>query len=66
MRSVEKGAETIVWAATSEEVENVGGKFFGDKKETPSSDVSKDEEVAERLWEASEVAVGLDESERIH
>lgn len=60
MRSVEKGAETVVWAAASPEVEGVGGKFFGDMKETPSSETSRDEELARRLWEASEVAVGLE------
>lgn len=66
MRTVEKGAETVVWAATSPEAEAIGsGKFFGDKKEVPTSDTSRDEDLARRLWEASEVASGLDDSERV-
>ncbi|CAM9905795.1 unnamed protein product [Ectocarpus fasciculatus] len=66
MRSADKGAETVVWAATSPEVEEIGGgKFFGDKNEVPCSDASKDEDLARQLWEATELAVGLEESERI-
>lgn len=66
MRTVEKGAETIVWAASSPEIEKIGGgKFFGDLAEVPASDVSKDEDLARMLWEASEVASGLEESERL-
>ena len=38
--------------------------FFGDMKEVPCSDAAKDESLAARLWEASEAASGLEESER--
>ena len=38
--------------------------FFGDMKEVPCSDAAKDEALAASLWEASEVASGLEESER--
>ncbi|CAM9094906.1 unnamed protein product, partial [Hapterophycus canaliculatus] len=66
MRTVHKGAETVVWAATSSEAEAMGGgKFFGDKKEVECSERSRDEGLAKQLWEASEVASGLKESERI-
>lgn len=66
MRTVEKGAETVVWAATSPETEAMGsGKFFGDMKEVECSETSKDEVFARQLWEASEVATGLEESERV-
>lgn len=66
MRTVNKGAETVVWAATSPEIEEIGGgNFFGDMKEVPCSDTSRDEGLARQLWEASEVASGLDESERV-
>ena len=30
----EKGAETIIWLASSPEVEGISGKYFKDKKET--------------------------------
>ncbi|CAM9142309.1 unnamed protein product [Scytosiphon promiscuus] len=66
MRTVEKGAETVVWAATSPEAEALGGgNFFGDMKEVECSETSKDEVLARQLWEASEVASGLEESERV-
>lgn len=58
-RNVEKGAETVVWAASSQEAENVGGKFFGDMNEVPCSENAKDEELAKELWEACEVVTGL-------
>lgn len=65
-RTVDKGAETVVWAATSPEIEEIGGgKYFGDKDEVPCSDASRDEDLARQLWEASEQAVGLEESERV-
>lgn len=66
MRTANKGAETVVWAATSPEIEAIGGgKFFGDMKEVPCSDTSRDEDLARQLWEASEAASGLDGSERV-
>ena len=66
MRTVEKGAAAVVWAATAPEVEEIGGgKFFGDMAEAPTSDASRDESLARMVWEASEVASGLEESERI-
>lgn len=66
MRTVEKGAETVVWAAASPDAETIGGgNFFGDMKEVECSDKSRDEVLAKKVWEASEVASGLQESERI-
>ncbi|MGA3246036.1 MAG: SDR family oxidoreductase [Bacteroidota bacterium] len=53
MRSPEKGAETVIWLASAEEVDGVSGKYFRDKKEIRSSKISYDEDVAQRLWEAS-------------
>lgn len=64
MRTVDKGAETVVWAASSPDVEGSGGKFWGDMKETECSEKSKDEDVAEKLWEACEIATGLGPDER--
>ncbi|CAM9891396.1 unnamed protein product [Ectocarpus sp. 8 AP-2014] len=66
MRTADKGAETVVWAATSPEIEEIGGgKFFGDKNEVPCSEASRDEDLARQLWEATEQAVRLEESERV-
>jgi retinol dehydrogenase 12 len=52
--SVERGAETSVYLATSPEVEGVTGKYFADKKETRSNGASYDVEAQRRLWEVSE------------
>ena len=65
LRTVDKGAETVVWAASSPELEGSSGKFFGDLKECSCSEASQDAELARKLWEASEVATGLNESERM-
>jgi Dehydrogenases with different specificities (related to short-chain alcohol dehydrogenases) len=54
MRSPEKGAETIVYLASSEDVANITGKYFFDKREEKSSAVSYDVELAKHLWEFSE------------
>jgi len=55
MRSPEKGAETVIWLATSPEVEGVSGKYFFDCHEIKSSKESYDPEVARKLWEISEL-----------
>ncbi len=59
MRSPEKGAETVVFLASSPEVEGVSGKYFIDKKERPSSRESYDEDAAKRLWDVSSQLTGL-------
>ena len=50
----DKGAETLVYLASSSEVEGVTGKFFVDCHAVPSSDLSYDRDLAARLWEMSE------------
>jgi NAD(P)-dependent dehydrogenase (short-subunit alcohol dehydrogenase family) len=55
----EKGAETILYLASSPEVEGVTGKFFYKCKPVDSSPASYDEGEARRLWEVSEQMVGL-------
>jgi retinol dehydrogenase-12 len=54
MRSPQKGAQTLVYLATSPEVEGVTGKYFQDSKQSHSSPAARDPEAARRLWEASE------------
>jgi len=55
--SPEKGAATIVYLATSPEVENVTGKYFANLKPTRSSEKSYDVYTARKLWEISEKIV---------
>jgi hypothetical protein len=53
-RSPEKGAETLVWLATSPDVANVSGVYFFDLEQRPPSPEAQDTEIAGRLWEISE------------
>jgi hypothetical protein len=55
----EEGADTQIWLATSDEVEGVTGKFFVRRRDTRSSKVSYDEQVARRLWDVSAEIVGI-------
>jgi NAD(P)-dependent dehydrogenase (short-subunit alcohol dehydrogenase family) len=40
LRSAQKGAETIIWLATSNSVNGVSGKYFYDKKEIKAQPVA--------------------------
>ena len=52
--SPEKGADTMLYLATSAEVAEVTGGYFVRRKLVRSSRASRDAEAARRLWEASE------------
>lgn len=58
-RSPRKGAETVVYLASSKEVEGVTGQYFIDKAPAESSAASHDTETAQRLWRVSEELTGL-------
>jgi NAD(P)-dependent dehydrogenase (short-subunit alcohol dehydrogenase family) len=55
----EQGARTIVYLASSPDVEGVTGKYFVREQEVESDPVSYDESAARRLWEVSKEMVGL-------
>jgi NAD(P)-dependent dehydrogenase (short-subunit alcohol dehydrogenase family) len=57
--SVEEGAETVIYLATSPDVEGVTGKYYFRCKAVPSSSYSYDVAVAQRLWRVSEEMTGL-------
>jgi NAD(P)-dependent dehydrogenase (short-subunit alcohol dehydrogenase family) len=57
--SVEEGARTSVYLATSPRVQAVTGRYFTSSRETPSSAESRDEALQEALWRASAAMVGL-------
>lgn len=62
MLTPEKGAETVVYLASSPEVEGVSGKYFAFKKAIRSNPVSYDPAAQERLWQVSEELTGLKDS----
>jgi len=59
MVSPEKGAETLVYLASSPEVEGVTGQYFIKNKPAKSSSRSHDAALAERLWKVSAELTGL-------
>jgi NAD(P)-dependent dehydrogenase (short-subunit alcohol dehydrogenase family) len=52
-RTPEKGAETIVYLASSPEVAKDSGLYFVDRRKAAPSAVAQDDEVSRRLWAAS-------------
>lgn len=53
-RSVQDGAATSIYLASSPEVEGISGKYFSDCKPVQSSPESYNPETAKRLWDISE------------
>ncbi len=58
-RSLEKGAQTPVFAAISPEMENKTGLYLVNKKEKRSAPISYDKKIQDRLWELSLEFTGL-------
>jgi retinol dehydrogenase-14 len=59
MRSPEQGADTLIWLASSSEIDGVSGKYFSDRKEIEAKKVAYDPAARRRLWEISEDLAGL-------
>jgi len=63
MTTPQKGAETPVYLASSDEVEGESGKYFKDKQVTEPSAEAQDDEAAKWLWAISEKLTGLAQEE---
>lgn len=50
-KSPKKGAETSIYLASSQDVEKISGKYFIDKKEEKSKDITHNTDIAKRLWD---------------
>lgn len=59
LQNSRRGAQTAVYLASSPEVEGVSGRYFGDCKEEELLPKAMDESVARKLWDISEVMVGI-------
>jgi NAD(P)-dependent dehydrogenase (short-subunit alcohol dehydrogenase family) len=55
----EQGADTVLYLASSPDVDHVTGKYFTHRREARSAPVTYDEAVARRLWSVSERLTGL-------
>jgi len=53
MASPEKGAETIVYLASSPDAQSLSGEYLEKLRVKKSSDESYNEEIAQRLWDVS-------------
>ncbi len=60
MRSPEKGAETVVYLASSGEVEGISGRYFMNMKQVKSSKLSYNKDLAKRLWDKSGQLTGFE------
>jgi hypothetical protein len=60
--TVPEGADTVVWLASSPDVDGVSGKFFERRAEVACE--FRDEVAEERLWEACERLVSHLEPQR--
>lgn len=58
MLSVEKGAETLIYLASSKEVSGISGGYFVDCRQVKSFEMSYKRELAKRLWSLSEELAG--------
>jgi NAD(P)-dependent dehydrogenase (short-subunit alcohol dehydrogenase family) len=57
--SEEKGAETIIYLASSDEVANVNGKYFYKCRVATPTPEAQDDEAAKRLWAETEKLAGI-------
>jgi NAD(P)-dependent dehydrogenase (short-subunit alcohol dehydrogenase family) len=60
-RSIDQASDSYMTVTTDPALERVGGKFFVDGEEKPSSEDSYDAEKAKRLWELSLDWCGLNQ-----
>lgn len=59
LKSNEKGAETQIYLATSDNIANTSGAYFKDKKPATPSKTARDADAAKKLWDISEKLCGL-------
>ncbi|MEA3199320.1 MAG: hypothetical protein QOE90_748 [Thermoplasmata archaeon] len=52
-KPAEVGADTVLWLATSSEVEGVTGKMFANRKEIATPGMGSDPAARQRLWDES-------------
>ena len=57
--SAATGARTLIYLASSPEVDGISGRFFLRQRARPTKPVTSDPEVAARLWRVSAELVGL-------
>lgn len=64
MKTVERGADTPVYLASSAEVDDVTGAYFVNRRRKRSAKASYDRDLARRLWAVSAELTGVSEVTR--
>jgi NAD(P)-dependent dehydrogenase (short-subunit alcohol dehydrogenase family) len=59
VRSPHKGAQTLLYLASAEEVHGASGGYYFDCKLTQPAPAAQDDKAAEALWQVSEKLVGI-------
>jgi retinol dehydrogenase 14 len=59
MRTPEQGADTVIWLASSPDVEGLSGRYYADRKPLEPKKIANDPAARRRLWEESERLTGL-------
>ncbi len=57
--STADGAETLIYLATSPDVDGVTGKYFSEKREAPSAPITHDGTLRRKMWEVSAKLTGF-------
>jgi len=60
----EEGAQTSIWLARSPDVAGVSGRYFDNRRQIRSSDLSYDRDVQERLWKMADALTGISGDDR--
>ncbi|MBV9309239.1 MAG: SDR family oxidoreductase [Solirubrobacterales bacterium] len=60
MASVEKGADTAVWAASEPALSDTTGRYFKRRRQVDTDAKTRDPAVTRRLWEVSEQLVAVE------
>lgn len=63
LRTPKEGAQTILYLATEPSLRTISGKYFGDCKIEKVTDAAKDDKLAEKLWELSELLTKPEDEE---
>jgi NAD(P)-dependent dehydrogenase (short-subunit alcohol dehydrogenase family) len=60
LRSNDRGAQTVIYLAVSNEVKNINGKYFQDEKIATPAPIAFDDQITEELWNKSASLTGLE------
>jgi len=52
-RTAEHGADTVIWAASAPELQDVSGAYLVDRREVVASEEARSADAAQRLWAVS-------------